>query len=435
MAFTNAHTQAPLCNPSRTSILTGLRPSTTGIYGLTPWFRQVDAFKNLVSLPQHFSNNGYQTFSGGKVYHGGYGRRPTDREFDSLGPGTKITEKPAEKLIGFTPGCNHQLMDWGYFDHNDEVKTDYKVADWAVQVLEAEHEQPFFLSAGFFLPHVPVYVTKKWWEQYPEEELQLPKQLENDREDTPRFSWYLHWDLPEPRLQWLQETQQEKNLVRSYLAAISFVDAQVGRLLDAVEQSGKAKNTIVVLWSDHGYHLGEKEISGKNSLWEPSTRVPFIFSGPGIPKGKVSNEAVELLDLYPTLSDLTQMEKPSHLEGQSLLPFFKDSKYERSAPAITTHNWKNHAVRTEQWRYIQYADGSEELYNMLADPEEWYNLGTQKEYRTTMDSLQRLLPQKNALPQIYNPLRVLEAHRDTIYWEKKPIFPEDLIREWKILNN
>lgn len=427
MAFTNAHAQAPLCNPSRTSILTGLRPSSTGIYGLSPWFRNVDSLRHITSMPQHFSNHGYTTFSAGKVYHGGYGRQKDDYEFDSLGPGVKITQRPSKKLIGSTPGGNHGLMDWGYFDHKDADKTDYKMANWAVEVLQNEHARPFFLSVGFFLPHVPLYVTKEWWEMYPDEELQLPPIKEDDRADTPRFSWYLHWDLPEPRLKWLREAKQERNLVRSYLAAISFVDAQLGRLLQALEQSQFSENTLVVLWSDHGYHLGEKQISGKNTLWEPSTHVPLIFSGPGIPPGSSSGQPVELLDIFPTLNDLAGLPQLAHLEGESLMSLISDPTHIRKRPAITTHNWQNHSVRTERWRYIKYADGSEELYDMARDPEEYTNLATETKLKYMKDSLSQWLPKQNQLPRVQNPLRLLESHKDTIFWEGKPIFPEQAI--------
>ncbi len=160
MLFTNAHVQSPICNPSRTSILTGLRPSTTGVYGLSPWIRNVDELKNLETLPQTFSKNGYKTFSAGKIFHGGNGRQATDNEFDSLGPGAKITQWPDEKLAGDTPGGNHKLMDWGFFPHNDADKTDYKIADWTAGILKSEHKQPFFLSAGFFSPTYPYILLK-----------------------------------------------------------------------------------------------------------------------------------------------------------------------------------------------------------------------------------------------------------------------------------
>ena len=199
-------------------------------------------------------------------------------------------------------------MDWGAFPHKDEDKTDYKVATWAIEHLQsAPKTKPFFMAVGFSLPHVPCYVTQKWIDLYPDDDQVLPPIQPNDREDTPRFSWYLHWKLPEPRLKWLQQSDQWRNLVRSYLASTSFVDAQIGRILDSLEASGHAEDTIVVVWSDHGWHLGEKEITGKNTLWERSTRVPLIFAGPGIPHGTTCTEPVELLDMYPTLLDLCRL--------------------------------------------------------------------------------------------------------------------------------
>ena len=309
--FSNAHTQSPLCNPSRTSLLTGRRPSSTGIYGLAPWFRNVESLKDIVTLPQHFSQNGYTTYSGGKIYHGGYGRQESDNEFDELGPPSSVGATPEEKIIGWTPGGNHPLMDWGTFPHRDEDKGDWQVASWAVDVLEEKPQAPFFLSVGFFLPHVPLYATQEWFDLYPEDDVQLPPILENDRDDTPRFSWYDHWDLPEPRLKWLRESNQLKPMVRAYLASISFVDSQVGRVLEALEASGLAENTVVVLWSDHGYHLGEKAISGKNTLWDRSTRVPLIFAGPGVSENAAVDAPVELLDIYPTLIELCNLSSRS----------------------------------------------------------------------------------------------------------------------------
>ena len=353
--FLNAHCQAPLCNPSRTSLLTGRRPSSTGIYGLSPWFREVDSLKDLVTLPQHFSNNGYATSSAGKIFHGNYGRRKADTEFQKLGPASGVGAKhPGGKLVQ-TPNAN-PLVDWGTFPHEDKDKQDYVVASWAVEELIAKPAEPFFLSVGFFLPHVPCYATQKWFDLYPEDTLHLPEIRRDDRYDTPRFSWYLHWRLPEPRLKFLEEQNQWKNLVRSYLACTSFVDAQVGRVMAALDASGNRDNTIIVLWSDHGFHLGEKLITGKNTLWDRSTRVPLVFSGPGIAKGGRCERPAELLDIYPTLIDLCSLPAVGGLEGLSLMPQLKDSAAPRDRPAITTHNQGNHGIRTEQWRYIRYAD-------------------------------------------------------------------------------
>jgi len=425
--FTNAHAQAPLCNPSRTSLMTGLRPSTTGIYGLAPWFREVDEWKDWVSLPQHFRMHGYRTYSAGKIYHGGYGRKQSDAEFDVLGPGASVGARPAQKIVGWTPGGNHPLMDWGSFPHRDEDKGDWQVASWAVEQLRESPRQPFFLSVGFFLPHVPCYATQQWFDLYPEDQLQLPPILDTDRDDTPLFSWYLHWDLPEPRLKWLREARQLSPLVRAYLASISFVDSQVGRVLQALQASGLAENTIVVLWSDHGYHLGEKGISGKNSLWERSTHVPLIFAGPGIGRGARCQQPVELLDLYPTLSELCGLPERPGLEGHSLLPQLQQPDTPRPWPAITTHNHDNHSIRSQHWRLIQYADGSRELYQLKTDPHEWNNLAEKPAYQQVMEELLTFLPATNRRPAPGSKHRILEYEPGMARWEGKEIQPGDSI--------
>jgi len=425
--FTNAHCQAPLCNPSRTSLMTGIRPSTTGIYGLAPWFRNVQKFKDVVTLPQYLAKHGYRTYSTGKIYHGGYGRKKNDSEFHELGPGASVGAKPKEKLVK-TPSP-HPLVDWGVFPHKDEDKGDWKVASWAVDKLNSMPEEPFFLSVGFFLPHVPCYATQKWFDLYPEETLKLPPLLKGDREDTPRFSWYMHWKLPEPRFKFLQEANQWKNLVRSYLACTSFVDSQVGRVLAALEKSGKADNTIIVLWSDHGWHLGEKMITGKNTLWDRSTNVPLMFAGPGITPKQKCNRPVELLDIYPTLVELCNLPKKKGLEGHSLVPQLKDATAKRNWPAITTHNHDNHGVRTENWRYIQYADGSNELYNMKNDPNEWDNLASNPKFKNVVRELRRWLPKVSAPPAPGSRSRILTYKDGKVVWEGEDVKPNDPIPE------
>ncbi len=431
--FLNAHCQAPLCNPSRTSLMTGLRPSNTGVYGLSPWFREVPELADVVTLPQYLSKNGYRTFTTGKIYHGNYGRAGKDKEFDVIGPPAGVGVRPKEKLVKDTPSKN-PLVDWGVFPHKDEDKGDWKVASWAVDEMDkmpkGDDAQPFFLSVGFFLPHVPCYATQKWFDLYPEETLQLPEILANDRADTPRFSWYLHWKLPEPRLKYLQEAGQWKNLVRSYLACTSFVDSQVGRLTEALERNGLADNTIIVLWGDHGWHLGEKEITGKNTLWDDGTRVPLVFAGPGVTGGQRCTRPAELLDLYPTLLDLTALPKNKALEGHSLVPQLRDAEAAREWPAITTHNGGNHGVRSEHWRYIHYADGSEELYDLRADPNEFHNVATDSSNAAVLAEHRKWLPGKSAPPVPGSAHRILTYDPDgETVWEGQPIKPTDPIPE------
>ena len=421
--FLNAHCQAPLCNPSRTSVMLSLRPTTTGIYGLAPWFRTLPAWRDRVSLPQAFKMNGYETYAVGKVYHPFDEKTRLTDEFEIRGQGGGIGAKPSARLIPQTPGKN-ALMDWGVFDHRDQEKADYQVASWAIEHLRsAPKGRPFFMAVGFSLPHVPCYVTQKWFDLFPNDDSLLPPVHPNDRADTPHFSWYLHWRLPEPRLKWLKENDQWRNLARSYLASTSFVDDQIGRVLTALEASGHADDTIVVVWSDHGWHLGEKEITGKNTLWERSTRVPLILAGPGISKSVSCNEPVELLDVYPTLLDLCKLPARHDLEGHSLLAQIKDPEAKRSWPAITSHNKGNHAVRTTRWRYIHYADGSEELYDMEHDPNEWTNLANDQQYHDTIIDLRKWLPKIDVSPAAGSAQRILtyDSKSDEATWEGRKV--------------
>ncbi|WP_417850916.1 sulfatase [Thalassoglobus sp.] len=426
--FTNAHCQAPLCNSSRTSLMTGLRPTTTGVYALQPWFRTVDKFKDHVTLPQHFKAAGYKTLTAGKIYHGGYPPKNEKlKEYDVWGPAAGVGVRPPEKLVE-TPMGNHPLVDWGTFPHKDEDKGDWKVASWAVDQLASPPEEPFFMSVGFFLPHVPCYATQKWFDFYPEDELLLPNVPLDDRADVPEFSWKLYWYLPEVRLSWLKANQQWKPLVRAYLASVSFVDSQVGRVLDALEESGKADNTIIVLWSDHGWHLGEKGITGKNTLWHESTRVPLIFAGPGIESGAICKQPAELLDMFPTLIDLCDLAPRNDLEGHSLVPQLKNADAPRKWPAITTHNAGNHSVVTDQYRYIHYADGSEELYDILHDPDEFTNLANDPQFQKIKASLAKLYPRNDAPPAPGSKSRLLTKEGNQWFWEGEPIIESQLVK-------
>lgn len=430
-AFLNAHCQAPICNPSRTSLMLGLRPTTTGIYGLAPWFRTLPALKERVTLPQHFKAHGYRTLAVGKINHGDSGDpRQRPGEFDVRGKPGGMGAIPPQKLIPPTPLGNRRVIDWGVFPHRDDDKGDYQVATWAIEQLEAApRDQPFFLAVGFLLPHLPVYVPQPWLDLYPDDDSVLPKVKAGDRDDTPRFSWYLHWSTLDLRLKWVQENGQWRNLVRCYLGATSFVDAQIGRILAALDSAGLAGNTIVVVWGDHGWHLGEKGITGKTSLWERSTRVPLIFAGPGVGRNLRITQPVELLDLYPTLIELCGLAGRPDLEGISLGPQLKDASAQRIRPAITSHNQGNHAVRSERWRYIQYADGTEELYDMHADPNEWTNLAAEPRCAAVLAEHRRWLPRVDVPPAAGSATRVLtyDPATDEAIWEGQLVRRSDPI--------
>jgi choline-sulfatase len=419
--FQNAHCQAPLCNPSRSSLLTGLRPTTTGIYGLAPGIRDVARTRECVALPQYFARHGYFTAGFGKIFHDGSIPAPLyTNELNVWGPAPGMPLPPVKFIQ--TPATT-RAMDWGVFPKDDRDQADWKIADAAIaQMKSLPPSKPFFLAVGFRLPHVPCFASQQWFDRFPPEaEIILPPVKENDRGDVPDFAWYLHWKLPEPRLSWLKKADQWRPLVRAYLASTTFMDSQIGRVLEALEATGRRDNTVIVLWSDNAWHLGEKAITGKNTLWERSTRVPLIFAGPGAQRGAQCTQPAELLDMYPTLVELCGLPAKSGLEGHSLAPQLKDPKTPRRWPAITSHNQGNDTVRTEHWRYIHYADGSEELYDHRSDPNEWTNLVSRVEYAATKQELAHWLPKSPAPPAPGSAHRVLVKENGVWLWEGKPV--------------
>ena len=425
--FLNAHAAAPLCNPSRAALLSGLRPNRTGIYGLKPGLRDVAATKDCVTLPQYFQRHGYFTACFGKIFHdGSIARAQQKNELDVWGIAPP-TPTPAKKFV--TTPDNMKLMDWGVFPVDDRDQGDWKSTEAAIaQLKQRPKDRPFFLGLGFRLPHVPCFASQRWFDQIPpENEIVLPPVLDNDRDDIPFFSWYLYWKLPEPRLSWLRKAGQWRPLVRAYLASTTFMDSQLARMLAALDAEGLRENTVIVLWSDNGWHLGEKGITGKNSLWDRSTRVPLIFAGPGVARGGRCTQPADLMDLYPTLVGLCGLPARTGIDGHSLEPQLRDARAPRPWPAITTHNQGNHAIRTERWRYIRYADGSEELYDMAADRNEWKNLAADPARRAVKAELARWLPQENVPPAPGSAQRVLEQKNGVWYWEDQPINHADLV--------
>ncbi|NQV26954.1 MAG: sulfatase [Rhodopirellula sp.] len=393
IVFSNAHCQAPICNPSRVSLLTGTMPSTTGIYLLGPTdFRKAcpllkDA-KATPTLPEHFAANGYHTIGGGKIYHASTSRDT----FQEYGPRGGNGAFPKQKL-SYPDGV--KLWDWGKFPARDEDQGDHGVATWAVEELAEPRAEPFFMAVGFFRPHVPLYASKKWWNIVgANDDIRLPRVLSSDNDDIGDFARKLTWSGLAPRHDWMIEHNQWKPAVHAYLACVSFVDHQVGRVLDALDASPHADNTIVVLWSDHGWALGEKQRWAKRGLWEAETRVPLIITGPNIKSGRRCEQPAGLIDIYPTLADLCGLSKPSHLEGRSLMPQLQDVNTERP-PVITTFFENNHAVRSRRWRYIRYSTGDEELYDHNSDPHEWHNLAGRPEHRHVIKELSQHLPTIN----------------------------------------
>ncbi len=386
--FANAHCPAPVCTPSRAALVTGLSPSTTGLYFLRPHLPASDRAKRAPTLAERFEKAGYATLGVGKIYGGGDGRY-----FERYG-GKKggFGPRPDEKL-SYPKG--HPLWDWGAFPDRDAKMPDKKIADWAIDRLREDHDRPFFLAAGFFRPHVPMYVPEKWFRKHPPaDRVKRPKVLEDNRHDLSRYAKLLTRPHPAPPHDWFVEHDAWRDAVRSYLASSTFVDHQIGRVLDALEATGQWKNTVVVLFSDHGWHLGEKQRWAKRSLWETSTQVPLVVTAPGFPKGQRTDKPVGLLDIFPTLLDLCGLPPNDAHEGRSLVPLLNNPDATWNRPVVTTYGPGNHAVRSERWRYIRYKDGSEELYDHSDDPAEWHNLADKEQYADVVKRLRERIPEQ-----------------------------------------
>ena len=387
--FNNAHCQSPVCNPSRASMMTSLYPSTTGIYFLTPDLSASPVAKKNTLLPTRFQNEGYHVTGAGKLFHGNHNQKHMPNyagSFGGFGPYPK-------KKIG--PFPEKRVWDWGVFPEKDEQMTDHKIAAWSIEQLAKQYDQPLFLAAGFYTPHVPQFAPQKWFDLYPMETLQLPKVIADDLKDISKYGVNItRLKHVAPTMDWVKEKKQWKLLVQSYLACISFTDHQVGKLLDALDASPHKDNTYIVLYTDHGFHQGEKERFAKRSLWEDSTRTPMIIVGPGIVKGKVCSKPTQLLDIYPTLLELTGLKPDAKLEGNSLVPLLKNPQAEWPHMARTSFGPGNYAIVSEHYRYIHYNDGSEEFYDHSKDRHEWHNAVSNPEYTELIKTHKAQLPQQ-----------------------------------------
>lgn len=394
--FSNCNCAAPLCNPSRAALMTGVRPSTSGVYDNNQDWRPPLAGRT--TLTQHFMQAGYTAVGGGKIYHGGFA---DPSSWQSYFPDQK-QNKPPDPLpegrpLNGIPQTGH--FDWGPVDADDTEMGDYQVVDWALSELAKSHDQPFFQAVGLFRPHLPWYVPRKYFDKFPLDQIILPRSQKDDLDDVPEAGR----KIAKPQgdhAKVLQYGQWEK-AVQGYLAAINFADTQLGRLLDGLEASAYNENTIVVLWGDHGWHLGEKLHWRKFALWEEATQQPLMISVPGMTKpGSVCARPVNLMDIYPTLLDLCGLPADPVAEGVSLRPLLADAGAAWDRPTVCTFGRNNHSVRSEDWRYIRYADGSEELYDHRADKDEWEwtNLAGDPQYDAVKAELAKWLPTVNAEP-------------------------------------
>jgi len=397
--FTNAYCAAPACNPSRAALMTGIRPSTSGVYfNSQPW-RKSPVLKGAVTLPQYLREHGYRVMGSGKIYHGRY---PDPQSWDEYWP-SQVKNKPDDPMpenrpLNGIPKTGH--FDWGPVDARPEDMGDWKVADWVINQLNSRHDKPFFIACGFYRPHLPWYVPKRYFDLHPLDSIILPNVKDDDLQDVPEAARKMA-RLKDHRN--VLKYHQWRQAVQAYLASISFVDEMVGRVAVALEKSEFAENTILVLWSDHGWHLGEKLHWRKFALWEEATHNVLMMRTPGMKTaGQRCTWPVNLLDIYPTLLELADLPPHDVLEGVSLKPLLEHPSRNWDRPTLTTYGQSNHSVRTRCWRYTRYADGSEELYDHKTDEMEWTNLAQDPKYASVKKELARWLPKVNADP---NPKR------------------------------
>jgi len=397
VAFTRSFCASPCCNPSRSALMTGLRPGTSGVYNNNDDWRKIVP-EGTVTLQRHFKDNGYYVAGAGKIYHGGVGGFNRLSDWDDYstapkhGPGSDGKRKGGKfKEDG---GTGVAGIRFGALDCGDEEMPDYATVSYCLEQLQKKHDKPFFLACGIVKPHMSWSVPKKYFEMYPLDKIQLPKVQENDLGDVPPAG--IAMAKPQGDHADILKSGRWKDAVQAYLATITFCDAMVGRLIGGFDKSAYKDNTLICLWSDHGWHLGEKQHWRKFALWEEATRAPYIWVVPGITKpGGVCNRTVDYMQIYPTLCDLAGLPRPKHVEGESIRKLLADPSAAWDKPAIMTWLYNNHAIRNEEWRYIRYANGDEELYHNSVDPLEWTNLAKKPEYAKEKEELAKWLPKVN----------------------------------------
>ncbi len=403
--FTRAYSQYPVCGPSRASLLTGYYPSATKTYGYVSGRENIGNERN--TLPQLFKNNGYYTARVSKIYHMGV---PIDIEtgsngeddaaswterFNSQGPEWKA-DGEAELVQGNPDGKIERkggnVMTIVKAEGDDLAHSDGKTAQKTIELIKKHKDKPFFLAVGFVRPHVPFVAPKKYFKPYPFEKMEVPKKLKGDWDDIPKRGInYVTSKNAQMNL------EQEKKAIAAYYASVSYMDAQVGRVLKTLKEEGLEDNTIVVFTSDHGFHLGEHDFWMKVSLHEESVRVPMIIKAPGRDPA-VCNSFTELLDLYPTLASLANLNYSKHLQGKDLAPLLKNpnKKFRKMAFSVS-QGGRSFLVRTKKWAYIQYDEDAAsgiELFDMEKDPQQFTNLAQVSKYKRIVKKMKRKLKNK-----------------------------------------
>lgn len=382
--FTHSYCAAPVCNPSRAALMSGMRPGKTGVYDNNQDWRP--AIPEELTLTHAFRQGGYFVCGAGKIYHESYKRlEDWDDYMKNEGGMPKVPKGQSDGVGG---------IKFAALDSKDEDLNDWHIVDYCIDQLSKPQEKPFFLACGIHKPHMPWNVPKKYYEMHPLDKIELPPYKKDDLADVPPAG--IKMAKPDGDHAEMIKSGRWKEAIQGYLAAVSYTDMLIGRLMEAYDKSPHKANTAIVFWGDHGWHLGEKDHWRKFALWEEATRAPLIWVVPGLTKpDSVCERTVDFTSVFPTLTDLCGLPTPAHVEGKSIKSLLADPASAWDTPAVTTYGRNNHTVRTEGWRYIHYANGDEELYNETTDPYEWTNLAQDPQYAGTKAELAKHLPTIN----------------------------------------
>lgn len=395
--FDRAYCSAPGCNQSRASLMTGRNPASTGVYGNRQPFRLAPLAQDAVTLPQLLRGHGYYTEGTGKIFHNKF---PDPASWDNFHPdrGSQFLPRvaPPDRTVGPRDAKGKILgeLEWGSYQGDLERTRDWASIAHTRAALARGLPEPFFFACGINLPHVPWFVPASYMELFAPERITLPGVLPGDENDLPALGKKLFNRMRVPNKA-LHDQGLVRQAVSAYLASLASVDAMAGLVLDALAASPYADNTVIVVWSDHGYHLGEKTNWSKFTLWEEATRVPFMIYDPRRTAARVA-APVSLVDIYPTIASIAGAALPAGLDGRSIVPLLDDPALDWSEPVITTNYRGNHGVRDRDWRYIRYEDGGEELYDHRGDPMEWRNLASDARYSDVKRRLAQKLPSFDA---------------------------------------
>lgn len=396
VVFKNCYCQAPISGPSRTSLLSGLYPSTSGVYYQIEDInlkKSSKAIEQTEFLPKYFELNGYKTMGAGKIFHNGDGAKVFQQyggNFGIYGPYAEKRFKYDPKWFGKPTGTQ---TDWAPFPEDEKEMPDYKTVEWVTGQLKLNHEKPFFLVAGLVRPHVPWYVPQKWFDLISPEMATYPPFNPDDFDDIPEIAKKIA-ELPMmPDMKWVLQEGRWKEIIQAYMACVAFMDSNVGKLLDALDHSKYGENTIIVFYGDNGYELGEKGRFAKQSLWRTSTHVPLIIAGKNYSKNSYSTANVGLIDIYPTLLEICHLPPNLKNEGRSLIPLLKNPEDVWEFPVHSFYGSRNQSVYWKNLHYIRYSDGSEELYDLQKDKEEWYNLAKNMTYSEVLSDIRSKLTQ------------------------------------------